>query len=137
MEQRNLLPHNTKTNVTNDSVFLHLRNNPCNPNSSKIQRRWRQFVQQPKNCKNLSDIENAKGDKVGINRLIVCYKRHLNLGNLLSYRLIDRKPGLPVSSSLPEEIRNCEGLREREREREKEKERERERGEGQAILHAL
>jgi hypothetical protein len=47
----------------------------------------------------LPNITNKSGKKIGLNRmLMVCYRRPLNLGNLLSYRRLTFTNGPPVSS---------------------------------------
>ena len=53
------------------------------------------------------------GKDIGVNKLTVAYNRPLNLGNILSYRNIDKLTGPPVSSFA---ITDNEG-HERERER--------------------
>ena len=84
------------TNREHDTtaIFLHLPFHPQNPSSSVIQKLWKgSFNSQPTV---LCDCTNRKGRKNGVKRVIVCYHRPHNLGNLLSYRTLPDGP--PVSS---------------------------------------
>ena len=72
----------------------------------------------------LSTIYNHEGGSINTTKLTVAYSRTFNLGNLLTYRLLDVGDGPPASSYV---IRGQAGHRERDREREIERERDRER----------
>ena len=79
-------------------LFFHLRYNPYDPKSSRIQELWRKHLAQPSHGRQLKDLSNKEGFRIGINRLTVAYSRPLNIGNILSYRKMDRLSGPPVSS---------------------------------------
>ena len=82
-----------------DSVFLILPYHPDDPMSYEIQRLWQSIVAQPYDEQPLSEIRNLQTNTpIGVNRLIIGYKRHRNIGNLLSLRRFDRLPGPSVSS---------------------------------------
>ena len=74
---------------------------------------------QPEYEKPLTSIKNRDGAAIPIQRMPVAYSRPYNLGNLLSYRLLDNSTGPPVSSFIWLQIRV--GHREREREKERER----------------
>jgi hypothetical protein len=82
-------------------VFLHINYHPLDPPSSIIQQLFDTHVlrSKSKNPYNrpLAEMKNREGIETGINRLIVCYHRPPNLGNLLSPRKFDSRPGLTVS----------------------------------------
>ena len=76
------------------NVYYHLPFHPQNPPSSEIQRQWRRHVwSPPQSCWRFDQL-------APISRMIVCYHRPPNLGNLLSYRKLCKRKGLKVSSYL-------------------------------------
>ena len=77
--------------------FFKVHYHPQDPPSSAIQRAWNETVDTPRFSKPLKDVD-LMYTKVGQRRFIVCYKRHPNLGNLLSYRKLKPDSGPPVSS---------------------------------------
>ena len=79
-------------------MFYKLKFHPGDPDSVLIQRLWRSCVLQPPGKPHLSKLRNQFGDFVKIDRLCIAYSRHLNIGNLLSYRKICNRPGPKVSS---------------------------------------
>ena len=124
-----IIPTNQPPTVDDTStkrLFFHLKYNPSDPRSNKIQKLWRLHMLHPPYEHHLSRVKNKDKVPIGIDQLTIAYLRPLNLGNLLSYRNLNRYSGPPVSSFL---ITNNEGL-ERERVRERERERERERAQG-------
>ena len=85
-----------------NSVILHLLIHPSDPASSRIQAAWRTQVAKPQWKMPLEHMKNQKNqktkEKCNIKRMIIAYKRPMNLGNLLSHR--DLATGAPVSSYL-------------------------------------
>ena len=80
-----------------NSVILHLPFHPNDPASSHIQAAWRTHVAKPQWKLPLEHMKNPKTkEKCNIKRMIIAYKRPMNLGNLLSHR--DLSTGPPVSS---------------------------------------
>ena len=80
----------------NNSVILHLLFHPNDPASSHIQEAWRTHVAKPKWKLPLEHMKIPKSkEKCNIKRMIIAYKRTMNLGNLLSHR--DLASGPPVS----------------------------------------
>ena len=91
---------NKKEEESRQRVFYHLPYHPDNPPSSTIQRLWRKHVSHPIGQIPLNYLKNHEGYPVPIKQLTVCYSRAPNLGNLLSYRKIDKRKGPKVSSLL-------------------------------------
>ena len=72
--------------TNNHSLFLHLQYHPNDPPSSHLQENFREYVLSPRYKHPLPNVRNHAGNPTGINRMIVCYSRAPNLGDLLSYR---------------------------------------------------
>ena len=91
----------TKTNKSSKQtnyVILHLPFHPQDPASREIQRAWRETIASPQYKMPIGNLKNPKTNtKCGIERMIIAYKRPMNLGNLLSHRKLDDL-GPPVSS---------------------------------------
>lgn len=82
-----------------DSVFLILPYHPDDPKSYLIQSLWQSVVAQPYDEQPLSEISSLNTSQpIGVNRLIIGYRRHQNIGNLLSLRRFDKLKGPSVSS---------------------------------------
>lgn len=96
--------HRRLKNKAKDSskrqVYFHLTYHPEDPHSSIVQRLWRRIVFDPTGKSRLNCIKNTNSSTIPIDRLIVCYRRAPNLGNLLSHRKIDSRSGPKVSSYL-------------------------------------
>ena len=87
----------TVENTNHDDVILHLPFHPNDPASFRIQEAWRKHVSHPQWKMPLERMKNPKTkEKCNIKRMIIAYKRPMNLGNLLSHR--DLSTGPPVSS---------------------------------------
>jgi len=87
----------SSSSTSSEHWLFKLTYHPQNPSSQSIQRAWTQTVAEPPLSKPLAQIDlNYK--PLGHRRLIVCYRRPANLGNLLSYRKILPTSGRPVSS---------------------------------------
>lgn len=78
-------------------IFLHLRYNPRNPPSARLQHGFSNYIMHPEYEKPLTSINNRDGQAIPVQRMTVAYSRPFNLGNLLSYRLLDNSTGPPVS----------------------------------------
>jgi len=81
-----------------DKIFFHLKYHPCDPQSHAIQKLWRELVIQPHGEHHISVLRKFNQDRIKATKLILPYSRHSNVGNLLSYRKICKRPGLKVSS---------------------------------------
>ena len=91
-------PSDTETKQT-ESVIFHLPFHPNDPNSSQIQRAWRTTVAEPEYKMPIWNVPNPKTrTKCGLRRMIIAYRRPVNLGNILSHRNIDTGTGPPVSA---------------------------------------
>jgi hypothetical protein len=97
-------------------IFFHVQYHSNGPPSRDIQQAWRDTISEPPQCRTLASCRSHNGPPIELRRMIVCYNRAQNLGNLLSYRKINTGTGPPVSSY---RITNNEGPWERERERER------------------
>jgi hypothetical protein len=90
-------PRQDKEDDDNNKIFFHLQYHPNDPPSSDLQHTWRETMLEPPGFQQLQKIKNFKHQEFGLNRMIVCYSRPLNLGNLLSYRKL-KSTGPPASS---------------------------------------
>ena len=87
----------TKDETNHNDVILHLPFHPNDPASSCIQQAWRTHVSKQQWKMPLENMKNPKTrEKCNIKRMIIAYKRHMNLSNLLSQQ--DLSTGPPVSS---------------------------------------
>ena len=68
------------------------------PPSSNLQRGFQSYIMHPLYEQLLTSLKNKEGNDIPIERMTVAYSRPHNLGNLLSYRLLDDSTGPPVSS---------------------------------------
>ena len=95
-------PPNT-TNNDHTAVIFHLPFHPHDPPSHKIQQAWRNSVASLKYHMPLLDMRNPKSkEKCNIQRMIIAYRRPMNVGNLLSHRNLDTNSmAPPVSSYYP------------------------------------
>ena len=91
-------PNANKDTPQDSRIFFHSRYNPRNPTSSTLQRGFASYIMHPQYEKQLTSIRNNEGHNIPIERMTVAYSRPHNLGNLLSYRKIDKSTGPPVSS---------------------------------------
>ena len=94
---------NDTTNNDHTTVIFHLPYHPNDPPSQQIQQAWRQTVASPKYHMPLPDMRNPKSkEKCNIQRMIIAYRRPMNIGNLLSHRNLDtNSTAPPVSSYYP------------------------------------
>jgi hypothetical protein len=84
--------------VKRDHIFFHCNYHPNDPPSKTIQHFFRTEMMHRLNKPDLNELKNHESVPIGIKRLIVCYHRAPNLGNLLSPRVIKREDGPLVSS---------------------------------------
>ena len=76
----------TDDDVDHNSVILHLPFYPNDPASFRIQEAWRTHVAKPKWKITLEHMKNPiPKEKCNIKRMIIAYKRPMNLGNLLTH----------------------------------------------------
>ena len=78
-------PSATKNN-DHTAVIFHLPFHPNDPPSHKIQQAWRNSIASPRYHMPLPDMRNPKSkEKCNIQRMIIAYRRPMNIGNLLSH----------------------------------------------------
>ena len=96
-------PTDRATNDENTVILLHLPFHPNDPPSPKIQQAWRDTNASPKYHMPLPHMRNPKSrGKCNIERMIIAYRRPMNLGNLLSHHNLNTNPtAQPVSSYYP------------------------------------
>ena len=88
-------PSDTKNN-DHTAVIFHLPFHPNDPPSHKIQQAWRNSVASPRYHMPLPDMRNPKSkEKCNIQRMIIAYRRPMNIGNLLSHRNLNTNPSAP------------------------------------------
>lgn len=85
-----------KMDATKRKVFFHVPWHPNNPSASVLQQLFRDCISHPVGQPPLCELRNHERQKIQVDGMVVCYHRHKNLGNVLSYRKIDNK-GLKVS----------------------------------------
>lgn len=83
-----------------DTIYFHIPYHPQDPRAKQWQELWQQHMVQPMNEPHISRIKCGNAT-FPIEKMTVCYSRHNNLGNFLSYRKLDRFKGRTVSSFLP------------------------------------
>ena len=81
-------------------VFFHQKYHPKNPTSKSLHRLWRQHLLHPPWEPPLWRLKNNHQLPIGIKSMCVAYSRPRNLGNIFTYRKIDRLDGPPASSYL-------------------------------------
>jgi len=100
--QRTALEHlrakSKKETAHRRRVFLHLPFHPSNPSSKTIQKLWAERVANPPNQAPFTCLTNEQGYNIPIEQLTIAWHRPPNLGNLLSYRKLNNRTGLKVSS---------------------------------------
>ena len=79
-------------------AYLHLPYHPDNPPSRFVQKIWRRYVAEPQGEKPINKMKNYRGAEIPLDQLIIAYHQAPNLGNLLSYRKIEKRTGSKVSS---------------------------------------
>ena len=98
VERKTYLPPSANVPATSPELwFFKTPFHPQDPKSKSIQTAWNETVENPRFGKSLRHVDMFY-NSIGHRRFIVCYKRHPNLGNLLSYRKLLPNTGPPVSS---------------------------------------
>jgi hypothetical protein len=88
-----------KGDKTINDVFFHIPFHPSHPNS-KIKQAWYNIVASPLGKLKLNHLTTEDGYPIPIGRLIMCYHKSPNLGDLFSYRNISNRIGPKVSAYL-------------------------------------
>ena len=87
-------PKISKKNDT--SVILYLPFQPNDPPSYKNQQAWRDTIASPRYHMPLPSMGNLKArERCNIERMIIAYRRPMNIGNLLSHRNLNTNPTAP------------------------------------------
>ena len=87
--------------TTDNPTFFHIQYHPNDPTSRDLQQLWKEHIVHPPNgYRHITKLKNFRKKSLNMERLIVCYSRPPNLGNLLSSRNLDKDNGPPVSSYL-------------------------------------
>ena len=89
-----------KDKDTTGRVFFHLTYHLRDPTSKSLQGLWHQHLLHPPWEPPLWRLKNKHKIPIGIKSVCVAYSRPKNLGNIFTYRKIDRLDGPPVSSYL-------------------------------------
>ena len=79
---------------------LHLRYHPNDPPAATIQKVLEKSLFNPKDELPLNQLTNFEGDRIQVDGMLIAYSRAPNIGNLLSYRKINKRQGPKVSSFL-------------------------------------
>jgi hypothetical protein len=86
------------TDDQEERIFLHLQYHPYDPSSRTLQRLFREYLRSPANEPELSSLRNGDNVPIGINRMIVAFRRPPNLKNILFPRRLRAVRNAPVSS---------------------------------------
>ena len=95
-----------KRKASKRRLYLQIPFHPSDPLRRLLQKMWRNLVLNPPGRLPLNQlhtnnlIEDGVSATVPIDQLIIAYRRAPNMGNLLSYRNIQKCTGLTVSSYL-------------------------------------
>ena len=82
------------------SVIFRLPFHSNDPPSYKIQQAWRDTIASPRYHMPLPNMRHPKTrEKCNIERMIIAYRRPMNIGNLLSHRNLNTNPTAPPVSS--------------------------------------
>jgi len=88
----------TPTETKRDTIYLHIPFHPQDPPAKHRQKLWQEHMVQPPGKQPLALIDCGEEATFPIEKMTVCYSRHQNLGNYLSYRKLDKYTGRKVSS---------------------------------------
>jgi hypothetical protein len=91
-----------------DAIRIHLPFHPEDPPAREVNDLWERTVLKPPGQPPIREVNGFKGQgKLRIGRLTVAYHRAPNLGNLLSYRRIEKKTTTPVSAYIGTDHRSA------------------------------
>jgi hypothetical protein len=88
----------TPTETKRDTIYLHIPFHPQDPPAKHWQKLWQEHMVQPPGKQPLALVDCGEEATFPIEKMTVCYSRHQNLGNYLSYRKLDKYTGRKVSS---------------------------------------
>ena len=91
---------NAKRATGKSNIFFHVPYHPDNPSTSALQKLFRDCISAPLGKPPLEDLRNLDGELIQVRGMTVAYHRHQNLGNILSYRKLDKRKGPKVSELL-------------------------------------
>jgi hypothetical protein len=97
-----------------ERIYLHLEYHPYDPSSRVLQHLFREYLRSPANEPELPTLCNFNQQPIGINRMIVAYKRPQNMKNVLFPRRFRESVHAPASSfavtqPVPDETSIAEG----------------------------
>ena len=101
-EQRERLTKK-KEEAAKSQVNFHLPFHPSHPTSA-IKQAWKSLVWSPPNKTPLNQL-TVGGHAIPVKRFVLCHHRSPNIGNMLSYRKIDKRLGPKVSHYLEQHFR--------------------------------
>jgi hypothetical protein len=78
------IPSTPQATLDEPVIFFHVQYHPNGPPSRDIQKTWRDTISEPPQCRTLASYASHNGPPIELRRMIVCYSRAQNLGNLLS-----------------------------------------------------
>ena len=90
----------SKSTATRRKLILHLQYHPNDPPAATIQKVLEKSLFNPKDGLPLNQLTNFEGDRIQVDGMLIAYSRAPNIGNLLSYRKINKRLGPKVSSFL-------------------------------------
>ena len=99
-DEEKILRKKAAQKASKNRLYLHVPYHPDNPPSSKLQQLFRECISHPDGAPPLCELDNLEHNKIQVDGMMICYHRHLNLGNVLSYRKIDQRKGPKVSDLL-------------------------------------
>ena len=84
---------------SNRNVYFHVTFHPSHPNK-ETKEAWRSIVATLLEEALLNNLHTEVGFRIPVDRFVMCYHKAHNLGSLLSYRKIDKRQGLKLSSCM-------------------------------------
>ena len=94
-EEERQAQRDTKLEQSRRRVYFHREYHPQGPASREIQRLFESLVLNPAHCTPFTDLGYGN---LPVEAMVVANHRSQNLGDLFSYRRIDKRDGPPVSS---------------------------------------
>ena len=84
--------------ATRRKLIFHIQYHPNDPQANKIQIILEHCLFNPVDDPSLNQLTNYKGETIPIDGMLIAYNRAPNIGNLLSYRKINKHMGPKVLS---------------------------------------